>query len=55
VGLSPTTQQAAGSLIEPPVSLPSAPSANPAATAAPEPLLEPPEQWPDFHGFCTSP
>ena len=52
VGLSPTTpQQAAGSLMEPPVSLPSAPTVNPAATAAAEPLLEPPAQCPDFHGF----
>ena len=43
VGLSPTTpQQAAGSRIEPPVSLPSVPRTNPAATAAAEPLDEPP-------------
>ena len=56
VGLRPTTpQHAAGSRMEPPVSLPSAPSANPAATAAAEPLLEPPAQWPAFHGFWTSP
>jgi hypothetical protein len=56
VGLRPTTpQQAAGSRMEPPVSLPSAPSAKPAATAAAEPLLEPPAQWPGFHGFWTSP
>src|SRR5262249_26035509 len=51
-GLSRTTpQRAAGSRIEPPVSLPSVASANPAATAAAEPLLEPPEQCPGFHGL----
>ncbi len=56
VGLSPTTpQQAAGSRIEPPVSLPIAPATSPAATAAAEPLDEPPAAWPGFHGFCTSP
>src|SRR4030095_7689561 len=56
VGLRPTTpQHAAGSLMEPPVSLPSVASANPAATAAAEPLLEPPAQCPGVHGWCTSP
>src|SRR5262245_12220945 len=44
VGLSPTMpQQAAGRRMDPPVSVPSAPTARPAATAAPEPLLDPPE------------
>src|SRR2546425_12871013 len=56
VGLRPTTpQQAAGSLIEPPVSLPSAPSANPAATAAAEPLDEPPAPGPGNPGFWPAP
>src|SRR5205823_3644172 len=56
VGLRPTTpQQAAGSRIEPPVSLPRAPTTKPAATAAAEPLEEPPAAWPRFHGFWTSP
>src|SRR5947207_1078736 len=56
VGLSPTTpQQAAGSRIEPPVSLPMAPATRPAATAAAEPLDEPPDAWPALQGFCTSP
>ncbi len=56
MALSPTTpQHAAGSRIEPPVSVPSAPAASAAATAAPEPLLDPPETWPSRHGFCTSP
>jgi hypothetical protein len=35
-------QPAAGALIEPPVSAPSANMAVPAATAAPEPVEEPP-------------
>src|SRR6476660_4055382 len=40
LGLNPTTpQQAAGILIEPPVSVPSAPSASPSASAAAEPPL----------------
>src|SRR5215470_5250769 len=56
VGLSPTMpQHAAGSRIDPPVSEPSAPNASPAATAAPEPLDDPPETCPDFHGLSTSP
>jgi hypothetical protein len=41
--------------IEPPVSDPRAPNASPAATAAPEPLEEPPETWPIFHGLSTLP
>src|SRR5712691_13377179 len=56
VGLSPTIpQHAAGSRMEPPVSVPSAPRTSPAATAAPDPLLDPPETCPARHGFCTSP
>src|SRR5262245_54214154 len=56
VGLSPTTpQHAAGSRIEPPVSVPTVAAANPAATAPPEPLEEPPVQWPGRHGLCASP
>ena len=43
LGLKPTTpQQAAGTRIDPPVSVPIAISARPAATAAAEPLDEPP-------------
>ncbi len=43
VVLSPTTpQHAAGTRIEPPVSLPSATSASPSATATAEPLDDPP-------------
>src|SRR5947209_14642016 len=43
VGMSPTMPQSdAGPRIEPPVSEPSAAGTNPAATAAPEPLEEPP-------------
>ena len=44
VGFKPTTpHNDAGVRIEPPVSVPSAAGTNPAATAAAEPLLEPPE------------
>jgi hypothetical protein len=42
---------AAGPRIEPPVSDPSAPSTNPAATAAPEPLLDPPVKCARFQGL----
>ena len=43
VGLSPTRpQKEAGMRTEPPVSLPRASGAIPAATATPEPELEPP-------------
>ena len=42
---------AAGNLIDPPVSLPSVPKANPAAVADPEPLEEAPAQWDFRHGF----
>src|SRR5919197_5093348 len=44
VGLSPTTpQKAEGTRIEPPVSLPSASGASPAASATADPPLDPPE------------
>src|SRR5947207_11441229 len=43
--------RAAGPRIEPPVSEPSAPGTNPAATAAPAPLDEPPVKWSRFHGL----
>src|SRR5687767_15780125 len=54
VVLRPTMpQRLAGILTDPPVSLPSAAGARPAATATPEPLLEPPgTRWvPRSHGF----
>ncbi len=44
-------QAAAGSRIDPPVSVPIAPSARPAATATPDPLDEPPVQRSRFHGL----
>ena len=43
--------KAAGPRIEPPVSVPIAPGTNPAATAAPAPLDEPPGRWSGFHGL----
>ncbi len=52
VGFSPTMpQHAAGKRMDPPVSVPRAPSASPAATATPEPLDDPPVTWPGFHGL----
>ena len=52
VGMSPTTPQCdAGPRIEPPVSEPSATGTMPAATAAPEPVEEPPVKWARFHGL----
>ena len=48
-------QAAAGSRIEPPVSVPIAPSARPDATATAEPLEEPPAQCPTRHGFRACP
>src|SRR5215831_6351384 len=54
VVLSPTTpHHAAGSRTEPPVSVPIAQGARPAATATPEPLLEPPgvRATAGSHGF----
>ncbi len=56
VGLNPAMpQQAAGMRIEPPVSVPSAPSASPATSAAAEPPLEPPAVRPGNDGFGTTP
>jgi hypothetical protein len=46
---------AAGSRIEPPVSEPSVPKAMRAATAAPEPLEEPPAMCSGFYGLWHAP
>ncbi len=55
-GLRPTTsQQAAGSRIEPPVSLPSPSSQSPAASAAAFPLEDPPVVRPGRAGLETVP
>ena len=52
---SPSTRcvpfAAAGPRTEPPVSVPSPPSASPAATAMPVPELDPEALWSVFHGF----
>jgi len=54
--LRPTTpQKAAGFLIDPPVSEPSAASARPAATAAADPPEEPPATRPGARGFSVGP
>src|SRR5215470_12605795 len=56
VGFSPTTpQKAAGSRIEPPVSVPSAAWHSWAATAAPEPPEEPPGTRVPSHGLRVVP
>ncbi len=56
VGRSPTTpQRAAGCLIEPPVSDPSAQGASPAATAAADPPDEPPGTRAGSHGLNVGP
>ena len=56
VGLKPTIpQHAAGMRIEPPVSVPSAASHRPAASAAAEPPLEPPGMRSGSSGLTTSP
>ena len=56
VGLRPTTpQNAAGSRMLPPVSLPSASVASPAATAAAEPPLLPPGTRSRSHGLRVGP
>ena len=56
VGLSPCTwQNALGTRIEPPVSVPSASGARPAASAAPEPPLEPPATRDGSRGLRTVP
>ena len=55
-GFSPATpQKQAGMRIDPPVSLPTATGTIPAATAAPEPPLEPPGTRSRFHGFLAPP
>jgi hypothetical protein len=46
-----TPHSAAGIRIEPPVSVPSAAGARPAATAAPEPELDPPVKYAVFQGL----
>jgi hypothetical protein len=46
---------AAGWRIDPPVSVPIAHGARPAATAAALPPLEPPGTYSTFHGFLTGP
>ena len=56
VGLNPTTpQQAAGSRIDPALSLPRAASHSPAASAAAEPPLDPPGMRERSSGLTTSP
>ncbi len=56
VGLRPLTPHAeAGIRTEPPVSLPSAAGTSRAASAAPEPPLEPPGMWAVFQGLHTGP
>ena len=56
VGLRPTTPQSdAGCRTEPPVSVPSAQTTSPAATAAADPPLLPPGTVSRFHGLCTGP
>ena len=56
VGFSPMTpQNAAGTRIEPPVSLPSASGTSRTASEAPDPPLEPPENRSGAHGLRTAP
>ncbi len=56
MGFSPTIpQSAAGWRIEPPVSVPIAHGASPAATAAADPPLEPPGTRSVSHGLRTTP
>src|SRR5437867_10985094 len=56
VGLRPTTPQSdAGWRTLPPVSVPSAHTTSPAATAAAEPPLEPPGTAARSQGLCTGP
>src|SRR5947208_16985393 len=56
VGRRPTIpHSAAGCLIDPPVSEPSAQGASPAATAAAEPPPEPPGTRVGSHGLCVGP
>ena len=52
VGMRPTIPQCdAGPRMEPPVSEPSAIGSRPAATAAPEPVEDPPVKWARFQGL----
>ena len=53
--IAATPQRLAGMRIEPPVSLPSEPYDRPAATAAADPPLEPPETRSASQGFLTGP
>ena len=56
VGLKPTTpQNAAGRITEPIVCVPSASGHMPAATAAADPLLEPPGVWARLCGLRVGP
>src|SRR5438093_8342656 len=56
VGFNPTTpHSAAGCLTEPPVSVPRAHTASPAATAAADPPEEPPGTRPTSQGLRTGP
>ena len=56
VGLYPTApQKAAGRITEPLVWVPTAPGRNPMATAAAEPLDDPPGVWAGFHGLRVFP
>src|SRR5262245_7239672 len=56
VGLRPTMpQHAAGPRMEPPVSVPVAPGQRNAATAAPDPPLEPPGTRSSAHGLRVGP
>jgi hypothetical protein len=56
VGFIPVTPHIdAGIRIEPPVSLPRATGTTPAATAAPDPPLEPPVIRPGSHGLAVAP
>src|SRR5207247_4555891 len=56
VGLIPTRPQNAGGIrIDPPPSVAVAIGTSPAATAAPDPPLEPPGDHPVAHGVCGAP
>src|SRR5688500_12591945 len=56
LGFKPTRpQHDAGMRIEPPPSLACATGTRPAATAAAEPPLDPPVEWPAFHGLRVGP
>jgi hypothetical protein len=56
VAFSPTSpQHDAGMRIDPPPSLACPIETMPDATAAPEPPLDPPGEWPRFQGLCDGP